>query len=134
MSTNEKNYYFLKIPENFFRDIEIKKMRTLPGGEELMIIYLKLMLLSLSNGGTLIYEGVEDTLEKELALELDEDVNSINLLMSYLRSVNLIYVVDCDLCLTQVPELIVKETDAARRQRKHRAKQKILLQCDDSVT
>lgn len=132
--TNEKNYYFLKLPENFFRDKEIKKMRKLPGGEVLTNIYLKLMLLSLTNAGVLMYEGIEDTIEDELALEIDEDADTIKMLLIYLARVNLIEQHDNMLMMTQVPELTIKETDAARRQRKHRASQKAKLLCDNSVT
>lgn len=46
-----KRYWWLKLPENFFDAIEIKKLRRIAGGDTYTIIYLKMMLLSLKNNG-----------------------------------------------------------------------------------
>ena len=42
-----KRYYWLKLHEEFFRQPSIKYIRTLPEGEKILIIYLKLLLVSL---------------------------------------------------------------------------------------
>ena len=52
---------------------EIKKLRTIAGGDTYTIIYLKLLLLSLENSGRLFYESLEETFAEELALIIDED-------------------------------------------------------------
>ena len=63
----EKRYFFLKLPDDFFQSLKIKKLRRLAGGDTYTIIYLKMQLLSLKNGGYLTYEGVEDDLAADLA-------------------------------------------------------------------
>ena len=65
-----KRYFWLKLKEDFFRQKEIKKLRKIAGGDTFTIIYLKLQLLSLRDNGKIFFEGVEDTLFEELALEL----------------------------------------------------------------
>ena len=53
MSKSIKRYYWLKLKENFFNQKEVKKLRRVAGGDTYTIIYLKLQLLSLKNGGKL---------------------------------------------------------------------------------
>ena len=73
-----KRFYWFKMKNGFFEDKRIKKLRKIAGGDTYTIIYLKMMLKSLSNNGVLIYEGVEDSFSAELALDLDEDEGMIN--------------------------------------------------------
>ena len=72
-SVKKKRYYWLKLNEGFFDQPVIKKLRKIAGGDTYTCIYLKMMLMSVKTEGVLIYEGLEETLEKELALKLDED-------------------------------------------------------------
>ena len=69
---NSKRFYWLKMDRHFFNDARIKKMRKLPKGDTCVIIYQKLLLLSVEYGGVLVYEHIEDTFEKEMALKLEE--------------------------------------------------------------
>ena len=85
-----KKYYWLKLKEDFFNQKEIKKLRKIAGGDTYTIIYLKMQLLSLKNGGILKYEGTEDTFSEQLALEIDEDIDNIEVTLSYLNKNNLI--------------------------------------------
>ena len=66
-----KRYYWLQLKENFFKQPRIKKLRRMAGGDTYTIIYLKMQLLSLQNGGKLVYEGIEDDFVNELALNID---------------------------------------------------------------
>ncbi len=65
---NGKKYFWLKLDRHFFGNARIKKLRRLAGGDTYTIIYLKLLLLSIEFNGLLVYEGIEDTFEKEMAL------------------------------------------------------------------
>lgn len=67
-----KKYYWLRLKDDWFNSKVIKKLRKIAGGDTYTIIYLKMQLLSLKNEGKLYYEGVEDSFEEELALDLDE--------------------------------------------------------------
>ena len=59
MSENKK-YYWLKLQKTFFSDKKMKKMRLIAGGEIYTIIYLKLLLESLDNGGLIEFENICD--------------------------------------------------------------------------
>ena len=83
-----KRFYWLKLKEDFFRDKAMKKLRKLAGGDTYTIIYLKMMLLSISAKGYLYYEGVEDDFCSELALDLDENTEDVKLAVAYLASKN----------------------------------------------
>ena len=82
--TNNKRFYWLKLQDNFFKNARIKKLRRLAGGDTYTIIYLKLMLLTTKSNGIFIYEGIENTIEEEIALKLDEKVEDVKLLWQYL--------------------------------------------------
>lgn len=125
-----KRYYWLKLKDDWFNSKVIKKLRKIAGGDTYTIIYLKTLLLSLKNEGKLYYEGVEESFAEELALELDEDVDNVNVTLSFLKSYGLIEIVDTDAyMLTEVPLSIGSESEAAGRMRKCRAnKDKKLLE------
>lgn len=128
-----KRYYWLKLKENFFRQKEIKKLRKIAGGDTFTIIYLKIQLLSLKDNGKLFFEGVEDTFYEELALEIDEDVNNVELTIAYLMKHGLLEEVTRDeYILPQTISSIGSESASAERMRKSRAK-KHLSQCDSVV-
>ena len=80
-----KKYYWLRLKNNFFQQKEIKKLRKIAGGDTYTIIYLKLQLLSINNNGVLIFERTESSLIEQLALEIDEDVENINITLAFLR-------------------------------------------------
>jgi predicted phage replisome organizer len=82
--TNNKRFYWLKLQDNFFKNARIKKLRRLAGGDTYTIIYLKMMLLTTKSNGLFIYEGIEATIEEEIALKLDEKVEDVKLLWQYL--------------------------------------------------
>ena len=112
----------------------MKLMRKLPGGEEITIIYLKIMLTSLENEGVIFYEGLAEDLAEELALEIGEDVESIRMALMFMEKKRLITTNDnYSYKLEQVPELVGSETASARRVRKHRENRR-LLQSNNEVT
>ena len=60
----------MKMDRNFFKDARIKKLRRIAGGDTFTIIYLELLLLSLEKNGLLIYEGIENSFEEEMASKI----------------------------------------------------------------
>ena len=67
-TSKKKIYFWLKLDENFFKNIVIKKARKSSGGDTMVLIYQRMMLQSLSNEGVLYYEGALDNLSEELSL------------------------------------------------------------------
>ena len=133
-----KKYFWLKLKNDFFRDKRIKKLRRIAGGDTYTIIYLKLQLLSLENNGVLIYEGVEDSLEEELALEIDEEIDNVKITLSFLFSNGLIEETKPNhFVMIQTIKCIGSESSSAERVRKHRelkAQKQQALQCNTPVT
>lgn len=134
-----KKYFWLKLKDTFFANPKIKKLRKIAGGDTFSVIYLKLMLLSLKNDGVIEIEGLEPTIEEELALILDEEVDNVRLTVNYLKQTQLMQSEEYQvLLMTEVPALIGKESESANRVRKLRAKNKtsslLALQCNAHVT
>lgn len=140
--TNTKKYYWLKLKEEFFtRNKPIKKLRKIAGGDTYTVIYLKMMLRSLREGGNLFHEGVENDFAEELALDLDEDVDNVRFTMLYLLETGLLEEVnDHQMMLTEVPAVTGSETAGAERSRRFRKNQKALqnnacaLHCNTNET
>ena len=44
-----KRYYWLKLPDDFFGDKAIKRLRKIAGGDTYVIIYLKMMQIRLKD-------------------------------------------------------------------------------------
>ena len=84
--TNNKRFYWLKLQDNFFKNARIKKLRKIAGGDTYVIIYLKLLLLTIKRDGLFVYEGIEKTIEEEIALKIDEDLDNVKITWQYLLS------------------------------------------------
>lgn len=141
MPKKPKQYYWLKLKDDFFRQKEIKKLRRIAGGDTYTIIYLKMLLLAIKEENKLYFEGVEDKFADELALELDEDEENVAMTLAFLEKHNLIEIVnDEEFFLPQAEEMTGSETESAARVRRHREKKKMLqcnaipLQCNADVT
>lgn len=129
-----RRYYWLQLKEDFFKTKEMKLMRKLPGGEEITIIYLKIMLVSLADEGKIFFEGLAEDLAEELSLLIDEDAEAVRMALIFLENKKLLTTSDnYQYNLEQVPEMIGSETASARRVRKHRDSQKV-LHCNTEVT
>ena len=118
MSEEKKRYYWLKLPEDFFRDKAIKKLRSIAGGDTYTIIYLKMLLKSLSNDGHLYFEGIEDSIAEEIALDIDEKADDVQVAMNFLISKGLMICTDSEVELMRLDEMIGSESESAKRVRK----------------
>ena len=94
-------YYWIKIHDNFFERMEIKKLRKMPGGDTLTIIYLKLLILTRNSDGKIKFEGIESSLSKELALQINEEEASIELTLHALKMMKLLEEYEGDIALTE---------------------------------
>ncbi len=136
MTEVQKRYKWLRLKDDFFGDKVIKKLRKLAGGDTYVIIYLKLQLLSIKNEGKLFFDGVEESFEEELALDIGEDVENVKVTVAYLERNNLLECTFSDeYLLPGVLGLIGSESESAERVRRHRENKKsALLQCNEDVT
>ena len=135
-----KRYYWLKLHDDFFKSKRIKKLRKL--GSDFVIIYLKMQLLSLQNNGIIEFSGIEDDFASEIALDIDEDEDKVQLTISYLQSCGLLECTeDNELFLPYVEKLTGSETQStirSRKSRQNKALEKLsiqnALQCNTNVT
>lgn len=128
-----KRYYWLQLKENFFKQPRIKKLRKMAGGDTYTIIYLKMQLLSLQNGGKLIYEGIEENFSDEVALNIDENQQDVKMAILYLIEQGLIVEGEIDeYSLPETMNSIGSETASTIRSKRSRSKK--ALQCNTDAT
>ena len=128
-----KRYYWLKLPDDFFRQKPIKKLRRIAGGDTYTIIYLKMLLVSLKNEGKLFFDGVEENFTEEVALELDEEEENVKVTVQFLMAQGLLQLIDeSEYELTECSRMVGSESASAERMRRLRDKK--TSQCDIGVT
>ena len=121
-----KIYFWLKLDNNFYKNLAIKKARRLAGGDTMVIIYQKLMLESLQNNGVLYFEGVLENIVEELSLQLDEDIENVAMTLDLFTKSGLIQLNDSnDIEMLQVPALIDQETNWSKYKRDTRNKEDV---------
>ena len=129
----EKRFYWMKFQRDFFKSLRIKKLRRLAGGDTFTIIYLKIQLLSIVTEGYLQYKHIFDSFAEELAEEIDEDVENIQVTLSYLLQTKLMLQDGDTYFLPYAAENIGSECGSAKRVRDYRERQEA-LQCNTDVT
>ncbi|NQK21144.1 DnaD domain protein [Streptococcus suis] len=119
--TKTKIYFWLKIDKKFFDNIFIKRLKTIPGGYAMTVIYIRLMLESLDSDCILYYEGYFENLKEELALKLDVSEDDIDMTMAYFTKCGLIQIdEDKNAELPQAKAMIMSETNWASYKREQR--------------
>ena len=119
-------YYWLKLKADFFTSKRIKKLRKMAGGDTYTIIYLKMQLAAIKTDGILQWTGVEDNFAAELALDLDENVEDVQMTLMFLQSCDLIETSDnVNYFLPYAVENTGKETGAAERMRRMRERNNV---------
>lgn len=124
MSNFKKNNW-LKFKTDFFASAAMKKMRKIAGGDTYVIIYQKLMLLTVNSEGHYKLEGIEATIEEEISLILDEEIDNVKIAINIFKSLNLIEHNNNVIFLPQVPLLIGKNDDSTLRVAAYRDRQKL---------
>nr|DAL89816.1 MAG TPA: replisome organizer protein [Caudoviricetes sp.] len=118
-----KRYFWLKLHKDFFQRKEIKRLRKIAGGDTYTIIYLKMLLRSIMSDGKLYFDGLEDDFASELALDLDEKEENVQITVQYLLKSGLLEMCsDEEYYLPDTKDSTGCETAAASRMRKCRAK------------
>lgn len=132
MAIKNRRYYWLQLKKDFFYSKEMKLLRRIPGGDTYTVIYLKMMLASLEEEGKIYIDGILENPYEEIALEIDEDKDAVEITINFLLSKNLITISQTEAVMEQVPEMIGSETASTRRSRKHREQK--ALQCNTDAT
>ena len=129
-----KRYFWLRLHDDFFSSIRIKKLRRMAGGDTYVIIYLKMQLKAMKTEGVLSYKGYEQDFVEELALDLDEEPDNVRVCLAYLLSCGLAETDGgTNFFLPYAVENTGSETASTQRVREFRARQKA-LHCNADVT
>lgn len=124
--SDSKKYYWLKLQKTFFSDKKMKKMRLIAGGEIYTIIYLKLLLESLDNGGLIEFENICDNPAEELSLMIDETAYNIKACLVILEKLKLCEYNDNFISFNDIEKMVGSSTTEADRLKAYREKQKLL--------
>ena len=126
-----KRYYWLKLPEEFFDDDTIDFIASQENGEKYCLFYLKLCLKALKSEGKLIRfvgEMVVPYDEIALAKLTRTDVDTVRSAIILFTKIGLIKRLETgEIFLTQINEMVGKETDKAKLMRKKRLQEKQAL-------
>lgn len=121
--SSNKRYYWLKLKKDFFKQRIIKKLRRQKDGDTMTLIYLKMQLLAIENDGRILLENLEDSVAEEIALELDEDAEIMERLLTFLENYKLVEVQeDGSLFIPEVEENTGSESKNAEVMRARRKK------------
>lgn len=125
---SEKQYYWLKLYDDFFDDDTMTFIEEQENGKEYLLFYLKLCLKSLKDDGKLI-KYVGNSLipysDKALAKLTNTRIEIVTEAIKLFKRIGLITITDLEeIFMTQVEEMTGRETRAASRMRKHRVREK----------
>ncbi|MBQ6065892.1 MAG: phage replisome organizer N-terminal domain-containing protein [Clostridia bacterium] len=112
-----KRYFWLKLPEDFFRRGYIRRLRSMKDGDRLVLIYLEMLLAALKTEGLIACDGAEDPAE-ELALELFESPEEVSRVLAYCTErEKAAWEGERRFRLTDCAEMTGSEGDSAKRMR-----------------
>ena len=132
MMAKTKIYFWLKVDKKFFDNLFIKRLKNIPGGYTMTVIYIRLMLESLEDDCILYYEGYFDSLVQELALKLDVSEDDINMTVAYFTKCGLIQIDDDGhATLSQAKAMVESETNWAKYKREQRKNSQDLPKLDN---
>lgn len=136
---DKTKYYYLKIKENFFDSEDMKLLESMDNGYIYSNILMKMYLLSLKNGGKLMYKDKIPYNSKMLSTILNHNVDILDKAISIFKELNLIEILDSGaIFMLDIQNYIGKSSDEADRIRKYRneinAEKNELLQMYDKST
>lgn len=135
MTMTNKRYFWLKLPEEFFNRKEIKALRRIAGGDTYTVIYLKMLLKSLQSDGKLYFEGVANNFIEEIALDIDEDIENVQVTVNYLHNKGLLVDSGSDeVELVSMKSMVGSESSSTERKRRQRERERQMLVERDNVT
>lgn len=78
---------YIKLNENFFRDISVKRLRNRAGGDTYTIVYLKLLLLTIGSEGRFNYC---DAVANRLAYDIGESSENVKATIKLLEDIGIL--------------------------------------------
>lgn len=136
---DNKRLYWMKLPTNFFQQLFQRKMRKQPGGAEMQLIYLKMLLYSFDKDAVISFQGVYDSIEEEISEELGEDMERVKDAVAFLEANQKLERTENGIFLPEALERVGSEGMSAERVRNFRQRKAShsdheALQCNATVT
>lgn len=120
---NKSSYYYLKIKENFFDTEDMKLLESMDNGYQYSNILLKMYLLSLKNGGKLMYKDKIPYNSRMLSTILNHNIDILDKAVNIFKELNLIEVMDTGaIFMIDIQNFIGKSSDEADRIRAFRSR------------
>lgn len=134
MAENKK-YYWLKLPKDFFERKEVKLLRKFENGALYVLIYQKILLYALETNGELYFDHLTDTPEEELALSINEEVEDVRNVLKFLLDKQLVTFSEDTYLIEQFAILVGKEANSTGRVRafRERKKQEMLHETEKTL-
>ena len=133
-----KRYYWLRLYDDFFGSMRIKKLRKLAGGDTYLIIYLKLQLKAMKTDGIIKFTGLEQSIAEEIALDIDEAPDDVKVTLSFLVGCGLAETNDeaSYMFLPYAVKNTGSEASSTQRSRecRERIRERKALQCNTDAT
>lgn len=118
---DKTKYYYLKIKENFFDSEDMKLLESMDNGYIYSNILMKMYLLSLKNGGKLMYKDKIPYNSKMLSTILNHNIDILDKAISIFKELNLIEILDSGaIFMLDIQNYIGKSSDEADRKRAYR--------------
>ena len=118
---DKTKYYYLKIKENFFDSEDMKLLESMDNGYLYSNILMKMYLLSLKNGGKLMYKDKIPYNSRMLSTILNHNVDVLDKAIEIFRELNLIEILDSGaIFMLDIQNYIGKSSDEADRKRAYR--------------
>lgn len=134
-----RRFYWMKLPSDYFGQLIQKKMRKQPDGAEMQLIYLKMLLYCIDKDAEILFQGVYDSVEDEIAEEIGEDAETVKKTLAFLEANRKLERTERGFILPEALERVGSEsvsTERVRRFRERKASQsdEQALQCNADVT
>lgn len=118
---DRQKYYYLKIKENFFDSEDMKLLESMDNGYLYSNILMKMYLLSLKNGGKLVYKDKIPYNSKMLSTILNHNVDVLDKAIQIFQELGLIEILSTgEIFMLDIQNFIGKSSDEADRKRKYR--------------
>jgi len=120
--SDTKQYYWLKLKDNFFERDEIKIIESQPNGKDYIIFYMKLLLKSVKTEGKLFFRDVIPYTPEMLASITNTSVDTVKVAVDMFTTLGLMARMDDGaLFMAETQYMIGKETTWAIQKREQRA-------------
>jgi len=138
-----KKYYWLRLQKDFFKRHDIRIIESMPNGKDYILLYLKLLVESVSHEGELRFSETIPYNEEMLSTVTDTNIDIVRSAMKIFTELEMIEVLeDSTIFMAEVDKMIgcaaeideQKKENHRLRQQRYRDRKKLEASRDDNVT